>query len=588
MHRSALVLTLATACATLPSAPPAPPTTAAPTAQPTERPSPFTAIAAFADGVAGRGALPPGPDDPWGDAATGLRHLDQNWGPVEGLWFAYANQGSRLLPMDIFLGLERAGGGGRLASPEVFARHRFLAQAATPNNPDALPVGITRDGDAVGLTCAACHTSQIVYEGQAVRIDGAPALIDFNGFMREIEGALRATQEDDARMAALAARIGAAGDPDAEADLRLRVARSLRFFETYNPNFEAVPGGHGRIDAIGGIINQVVRATSGPGASVPADAPTSFPALWDAPRHDLVQWTGFSSNAEIGSLARNMGQVVGVFGELHVTPTHDESEARAGHASSIRAHHLVDMEQTLWKLQSPAWPEDLLPPIDRSRAAQGAPIYAEHCEGCHPRIVRDDPQRRVAATLVDVDEVGTDPLAVDNLIGRRLPTGVLDGSLDADGLRVLGPTEPAVELLKYVTAGALKAETTAAIRALADARRWGFEAPGAQGEAAAPPAAAPRTYKARPLNGIWATAPYLHNGSVPTLHDLLLPHNQRPARFAVGRWTYDPVKVGYVSGGPQPSVLDTSVPGNGNGGHDYGTSLSEVERRALLEHLKTL
>ena len=95
------------------------------------------------------------------------------------------------------------------------------------------------------------------------------------------------------------------------------------------------------------------------------------------------------------------------------------------------------------------------------------------------------------------------------------------------------------------------------------------------------------TYKARPLNGIWATAPYLHNGSVPNLWALLQPVAQRPARFFVGSREFDPVRVGQVSE-QGPSLLDTSLPGNSNRGHLAGTTLPEADKRALLEYLKTL
>ena len=103
-------------------------------------------------------------------------------------------------------------------------------------------------------------------------------------------------------------------------------------------------------------------------------------------------------------------------------------------------------------------------------------------------------------------------------------------------------------------------------------------------------------YKAGPLNGIWATAPYLHNGSVPTLHELLLPPSQRKGVFWVGGMQFDPSDVGFKSGpgdGPfEFRVRDASgkiIPGNDNAGHDYGTaSMTEQERRALIEYLKSL
>ena len=89
------------------------------------------------------------------------------------------------------------------------------------------------------------------------------------------------------------------------------------------------------------------------------------------------------------------------------------------------------------------------------------------------------------------------------------------------------------------------------------------------------------------MNGIWATGPYLHNGSVRTLADLLLPPNQRPRTFRIGSREFDPDNVGFVGAGG--FLFDTSLPGNSNAGHDYGTGdLSEAERDALLEYLKTL
>ena len=97
-------------------------------------------------------------------------------------------------------------------------------------------------------------------------------------------------------------------------------------------------------------------------------------------------------------------------------------------------------------------------------------------------------------------------------------------------------------------------------------------------------------YAARPLYGIWAAAPYLHNGSVPTLYDLLLPPEQRPKTFPLGPREYDPVKLGFVvdtACSQKDCVVDTARTGDGNGGHLWGTDLSESDRMALLEYLKT-
>ena len=99
-------------------------------------------------------------------------------------------------------------------------------------------------------------------------------------------------------------------------------------------------------------------------------------------------------------------------------------------------------------------------------------------------------------------------------------------------------------------------------------------------------------YASHPLDGIWLRAPYLHNGSVPTLAELLLPPPERRQTFYRGNDVYDPVRVGFVSdiaqSGPRHFYLfDTQDRGNGNGGHLYGINLTPAEKDALLEYLKT-
>lgn len=102
-------------------------------------------------------------------------------------------------------------------------------------------------------------------------------------------------------------------------------------------------------------------------------------------------------------------------------------------------------------------------------------------------------------------------------------------------------------------------------------------------------------YANLPLDGIWLRAPYLHNGSVPTLRDLLEPAAKRPSKFYRGDDVYDPINVGFVSNVAQRDgrtffPYDTSVIGNGNQGHEgkaYGTELPAADKAALIEYLKT-
>jgi len=99
-------------------------------------------------------------------------------------------------------------------------------------------------------------------------------------------------------------------------------------------------------------------------------------------------------------------------------------------------------------------------------------------------------------------------------------------------------------------------------------------------------------YANHPLDGIWARAPYLHNGSVPTLRDLLEPPERRPVVFFRGYDVYDRVRVGFVADvaeerGRRYFRYDTSVPGNSNAGHLYGVSLPDEDKQAIVEYLKT-
>ena len=105
-------------------------------------------------------------------------------------------------------------------------------------------------------------------------------------------------------------------------------------------------------------------------------------------------------------------------------------------------------------------------------------------------------------------------------------------------------------------------------------------------------------WKAAPRDGVWATPPFLHNGSVPNLYEMLIPASKRTKKFYVGR-DFDPVKVGVdTSGNSGTFLLDTSLVGNSNAGHSFengprgngivGPLLTEQQRWALVEYLKSI
>ena len=95
-----------------------------------------------------------------------------------------------------------------------------------------------------------------------------------------------------------------------------------------------------------------------------------------------------------------------------------------------------------------------------------------------------------------------------------------------------------------------------------------------------------------PLDGVWLRAPYLHNGSVPSLEELLEPQSARRPVFYRGYDVYDRTRMGFISEGEgaQRSGIqfDTKLPGNSNAGHTYGVDLTPTQKKALVEFLKTL
>lgn len=193
--------------------------------------------------------------------------------------------------------------------------------------------------------------------------------------------------------------------------------------------------------------------------------------------------------------------------------------------------------------------------------------------------------------MTAITTVGTDATSAENLLHSRAPSGILEGAISPDG-DIYGTEISALALLKDLDLRVLSAHPDAALRSIANARLAGMAETEKQGDYPRPtpknPAAFILAYKARPLNGVWASAPYLHNGSIPNLYALLLPEEQRPATFSVGRMEFDPRNVGFLSDGTEPFVIDTSLKGNSNKGHLYGTTLPEADRWALVEYLKTL
>lgn len=523
----------------------------------------------------GGGEAPPPEPDP--EPAIELTSLPQGWSEAEMQGFWFTPQGSHLIPYDWFLALEQAGSQELFRSNDNLDRLRFIPAPAGQWNPDGLPIGFTKEPGSteseafVGMTCAACHTGRIDFEGKQILIDGGPALHDFNMFLDELLAAMQATVADEAKLSRLAQRLG-------ETDVAALRERFLEATDALSArvalNKPDHPVGFARVDAFGNIFNEVSTTFLGvPENGMPPNAPVSFPPLWDTPQHDRVQWNGSAINAGAGPLVRNAGEVMGVFGSLDFTPRPDGG----GYASTVRTPDLQRLEAWITDLESPQWPADLLPAIDAEKSQAGAAIYEQTCSGCHPHIERADPNRTVKATMVPLTRVGTDP-GMAAQFGRMSKTGQLAGRKAAFVAGPeLGPQAPTGALVVNGVIGSL---VGAPVEGLQDLLQAYFAARAQQ------PSDEPPSYKARPLNGVWATAPYLHNGSAPTLRAMLTPPDERPKTFRLGSREFDPVAVGFRNEGT--FVYDTSLPGNSNQGHPFGTDLDDASKEQLIEYLKTL
>ncbi len=577
--------------------------------------------------------------------------------PAEQSEFYHLEEGSEVFPFDWFMALESEDGNGLFV--ENLERFGLLPD---PTSTYRMPIGITvadtRDlrfsgVKMVGVSCAACHVTELQYQGRSIRVDGAGARTDTTAFYRALATSVVDTTKDFRRFLRFVKRLRAHGpslqldqvesrrsaavfgvlpvdgvpsapfDADLLASLRARLeqersspsidlsegltvkegpevaaakrAIDARLMDDLSPqalssmmprrstgksnsaingvapadaldafgwaylkdsivNFrlllaramfilklvnsmevQTTPPGFGRLDAFGGARNLLFNPPSQP---TPTLAPVSYPHLWNFERMQWVHWDANTTSV----LERNIGQALGL-GAIY-----DGSTS----ASTVSVRNLHRLEQLAKKMAPPRW-ESIFGVIDQAAAKRGRVIFEAQCASCHSSIDESG-----TAGLADV---GTDPkraLSFAEPVSNR-------------------PNSVAInELLKAIKR-----------RAYADA---GIP-PAEQGEIEGQRPAVWREtklYAKRPLIGVWATAPYLHNNSVPTLYDLLLPASQRAVPIVVNKFDYDTQKLGMkIPPGIDPALkLDVTRQGNSNAGHEFGTKLSEGQRTDLLAYLK--
>lgn len=417
--------------------------------------------------------------------------------------------------------------------------------------------------------------------------------------------------------------------------------------------------GFGRLDALNRIGNQVfsqdfaLSGVTGFEKNLHAqDAPVSFPPIWTVP---WLKYAQYDASIE-QPLIRNAGEALGVTALLNLSDAYPSDRLYRSSTEITNLHWIESLlagpdpyaQKKLGGLTSPKWPSQIFADeawqIKPKRVANGRKLYAEICVECHlgpvndPVFDKEYPDKsvwsssrweRIGEQMVlspvqkSVTGMGTDPAQASVLANRTIqvpgflnlqPTRILGDQWKCKGLPETSSTEMsyALGLMAIVDVVARKAMDDAQIPPDAQKAWWGARAncpnPGPQPPDHKEPGP---WYRARPLNGVWATAPYLHNGSVPSLWWMLSPAAERPKKFCMGNRDYDPEKVGFAvvegesckTGETQFSTTwpdGSEINGNRNTGHSFegtpgpnnpgviGRLLKEDERYDLIEYLKTL
>jgi len=434
----------------------------------------------------------------------------------------------------------------RALSREGYKSLGFIYEAGPDGQEKDLPIGVSMRRnlglDRVFVNCAVCHVSTVRDAPDAAPrvVLGMPAnLFDLYDFERFVFRCAGDTRFNKHAMVPEVAALGAHLDVvDRYLVYPLAVwimGDQVKLLES-RLGFSAKqpPWGPGRVDTF-----------------------SAAKAIFDWPWKDLPDWTagqaieptslGTADFPSIWLQGARKKRADGRQMQLHWDGNNDKVEERnlsaafgTGALPPIVDHQALGrIEQWLLDLAPPAYPY----PIDQALAARGAPLYRSLCADCHGRNGRDFSGAHVGY-VTPIERIGTDRYRLDNY--------VYDLAVNQATLYAGTP-----------------------YRFSHFRKTFG--------------------YANMPLDGIWLRAPYLHNGSVPTLRALLEPAARRPKAFYRGNDVYDRADVGFVSDvaddhGRRFFRFDTKVPGNGNAGHEgsaYGTDLPDRDKAALVEYLKT-
>jgi hypothetical protein len=447
------------------------------------------------------------------------------------------------------------------AMPQVCAKHLpgegWASLGLIYEEGKDLPIGMSKRSvqgvDRTFLNCAVCHVSTVrdTPDSKPRVVVGMPAnTFNIFGFQKFVFGcaqdakfaAEHVVPEIDRLMRAKGERLGLLDRyvvyPVAVAIMRDRL---LMLNGRLGPLLNDTPWGPGRTDT----FNPNKILFNFPLDALPArerNAAVDFPSIWlQKPRQGMqLHWDGNNAMSE----ERNKNAA---FGTGTTPPTID-----------LKA--IGRLEEWLLTAEPPKFPY----PIDSAKAGRGEKVYAQYCAGCHGASGRNftapaGTEKRECIGAKEND---------DDLYGPQV------GKITR--IERIGTDRHRLDSFSYDLAAHMGTVYAGYPHRYCHYRKtFG--------------------YANMPLDGVWLRAPYLHNGSVPTLRDLLEPAPKRPKLFHRGNDVYDAKRVGFVSelpeqGGRKFVPYDTAMPGNGNAGHEgkaYGTELAPEDKDALVEYMKT-
>jgi hypothetical protein len=572
-----------------------------------------------------------------------LQILEQGWTENQREKYYQTSQGNPVIPYTWFMSLERQPYGfppylGKVdlfSAPNVQARYGLLPDTSR-YNPEQLPVGIVKDVLAdntvdllgqghrewIGMSCAACHTGQIQYKGKAIRIDGNQAMWNFSQWSNDMVGNLLLTSALHDRFERFARRVLAREGRENTVANREKLRDDLKtylnsplikdaFDSIFNHTYPTTEGntrtaalGRGVNGEFGLLDTRNIERNKGP---------VSFPPLWYTHDYDWVQ--------SVAAIRQPMGRNITEAWGVNVQVELNDPENR--YVSTARLQDMFWIETLLSVMKAPAWPEKVLGRIDWKKVERGRYLYETavwdkaltpeqeqlppssqgmiaaanptrvttgYCARCHSPALETTKDSYgngyIQLPLYRQEVMDTDPFDAKEFNARKPYTGVLVN--DFQGQEQVGVGQALTTIVTNVQ------------------KRW-------YDDRNVPPRCreimngfrdnlfrAPLGYPARPMAGYWATGPYLHNGSVRTLYQLLSPVEEREKIFYIGSYEFDPVKVGFANRKIDGAFeYDTTVEGNYNTGHEFreakkgakgviGPRLSHEDRMAIIEYMKVM